>query len=457
MTPTARFDAHVLDGRDGTAAGRCIAESVDDAMGIGPYRHAQAPIPVRPLYLPQQELTALARISRRMLRLLTRSCLTRGRDVFELERLLNYERPAESLLTDSRRQNRFALDSVRPDIVLSDRIPKIVEFNINSAVAGPEQVAALNRLFREQLLGPASTAALLPPARIPEPLPLRARTVAAAATAFHGSPGAVAVMGWDRKGFGSQEYFTDVLAELRNAGLDAHFALPEDLTCRAGRLRSQRGSVGTVLRMFVTADAQDAELDLSPVRQALEGDNTLVLAPEAGALLASKLALAWLSADVDAPWMNSSDAAFVTRHLPWTRHLSDTRVHWQGADTDLLALLQREQSRFILKPLNQYGGAGTVVGRDVSPAEWAGALDAAEQSQRYVAQEFFRPDPVELPVHYRGESDLRLLSGTAVFSPMLFGWRMGGLLARIVPDRDRSVVNAATGGLMNCVWATKEN
>ncbi|PAZ12560.1 hypothetical protein CLM62_29555 [Streptomyces sp. SA15] len=186
----------MLDGQEGTATGRHIAESVDESMKIGPYRHPAAPIPVRPLYLPQRDLTGLARISRRLRRLLVRSCMARGCSTFELEQLLNYERPGESLLTDSHRQNRFALDSVRPDIVLSGRTPKVVEFNINSAIAGPEQVAALNRLYREHLLGPTATAALLPPARIPEPLPLRARAVAEASVAFHGSPGAVASAVW---------------------------------------------------------------------------------------------------------------------------------------------------------------------------------------------------------------------------------------------------------------------
>ncbi|YCK37372.1 hypothetical protein ACNF49_25960 [Actinomadura sp. ATCC 39365] len=332
-----------------------------------------------------------------------------------------------------------------------------MEFNINSAIAGPEQVAALNRLYRRHLLGNAETAGLLPRAEVLEPLPPRSRAVAAASAAFHGDPGPVAVMGWAEKGFGAEEYFADVLDDLNRAGLDAYFALPGQFAAHAGRLHSHRGPVGTVLRMFVTADAEEEGLDLSPVREALAADRVLVLSPEAGSLFASKLALAWLSTDADEQRLSARDGEFVARHLPWTREVRDSSVRWAGRSHDLLTLLRQEQHRFVLKPSNRYGAAGVVMGRDVTPEEWERALSHAERSKTYVAQEFCRPDPVELPVLYEADATPTMLHGTAVFSPMLFGLRLGGMLARIVPDRDRSIVNAVSGGLMNSVWAAEES
>ncbi len=428
-----------------------MAQEMDGAMEVGTYRHRDGPIPLRPVLMSATQAARLAALSRRLLRLLKRTCDARASCPSELAELLDYHHPVVSLLSDDPATNAAVLDMARPDVVISGGVPRFVECNINSAIGGPEQVARLNQFYRSV---PGTGGRWLGDGRlsVPDPHKSRRNAIMSASRARGVPEPRVCILGWSTHGFGSAAYFADVIDDFDRQHIPCVFAVPSDLDFSAGALTHRGQRIDLVLRMFVTADAHEANLDLAQLRQAMRAGATAVLSPELGSLYASKKVLAWLSESTDA--MAAADRHFVRTHLPWTRVVADGSVTWEGNRASLLDLLIRERERFLLKPVDQHGGDGIVVGRDVDEDVWEKAVSSSSLGGRYVAQEFWAPDPLTVPVLLPAEGAVRFVQAACVFGPMIFGGRLGGVQVRHTDRPTTSMVNAfgGRGGVMNSAW-----
>lgn len=450
-TLRARWDEALLGGPTARRASAELAERLDATMSIGPYRHPEGPIPLRPVLITSRRARELESLSVRLLDLVERTCRARAGSVAQLADAVAYDRPPVSLLNDNPAQNAAVLGMARPDVVISGGIPRFVECNVDSAIAGPEQLALLNRFFTVRL----AQWDWFDERRVdvPDSLHGRSTVVMDAAKQRGVDRPVVRVLGWDAEGFGAARYFQDVIDDFARSGVSCEFALPGALdhsTCL-----THRGSrVDVVLRMFVTADAAGDGLDLTPLARATQADTALTLSPELGVLYTNKRVLAWLSESAEQ--LPAAEREFVDTHLAWTRDLADTEVTWQGDRVGLLDLLRAQRHRFLLKPYDQYGGRGCVVGRDVDTAEWEDALDSAVKSGGYIAQEFWPPDPIDVPVHHSGDGEVRSVSAASVFSPIVFGRRLSGVLVRHTSVPTTSVVNGVRGGVMNTAWIVRD-
>ena len=126
-------------------------------------------------------------------------------------------------------------------------------------------------------------------------------------------------------------------------------------------------------------------------------------------------------------------------HLPWTRLISDRQVRFEGMTHDLLELIRHERERFIIKPNDDYGGSGIVVGWESTESEWDNAIEASLTSP-FVVQERVPVEKVWFPT-YDGEAVMEEL--LIDFDPFLFRGKVEGGLVRLSP---RSLVNVAAGG-----------
>ena len=99
-----------------------------------------------------------------------------------------------------------------------------------------------------------------------------------------------------------------------------------------------------------------------------------------------KASLAVLSNDRFAHLFAEAHLEMIEKHIPWTRLVSDRQVRFEAEKYDLLELIRRERTRFILKPNDDYGGSGIVVGWESTESEWDDAIEAALTSP-FVVQE----------------------------------------------------------------------
>jgi glutathionylspermidine synthase len=152
-----------------------------------------------------------------------------------------------------------------------------------------------------------------------------------------------------------------------------------------------------------------------------------------------KASFAVLSDKKYAYLFTAEERATIAKHVPWTRRVRDAKVDFDGREIDLLEKLRRERERFLLKPNDDYGGNGIVLGWETSAGEWDAALQKA-LDESFVAQERAAVEKVMFPA-YSDEAETKEL--LIDFDPFLFGGKAEGGLVRLSSS---SLVNVAQGG-----------
>lgn len=127
------------------------------------------------------------------------------------------------------------------------------------------------------------------------------------------------------------------------------------------------------------------------------------------------------------------------QHIPWTRRVARGRTDFAGAERDLIALIERERERLVLKPNDDYGGHGVFLGWETSPADWQRAISLALE-RPYVVQERASIMKVPIPMF----SDCVTMEEMFVdFNPFLFHNEPEGALIRLSFS---SLLNVTSGG-----------
>jgi hypothetical protein len=157
----------------------------------------------------------------------------------------------------------------------------------------------------------------------------------------------------------------------------------------------------------------------------------------------TKLIMALLS-DVDGPaagLLDADERVAVERHVPWTRQVLGGVTRYQGQQVPLLTFAQRNRERLVLKPNDDYGGQGVLLGWETDQTTWDRALTAA-QGAPFVIQERV-PVPVEDYPTWRPEEGLRFTPRYVDSDPCVYGDQAVGCLTRIAAT---ALLNVSAGG-----------
>lgn len=132
--------------------------------------------------------------------------------------------------------------------------------------------------------------------------------------------------------------------------------------------------------------------------------------------------------------------AAIDRHIPWTRHLRHGSVTFDNAEHDLLELVTSERERFVVKPNDDYGGAGVLLGSDATDAEWKEKI-ARVLDKFYVVQERAPVERVQMPVF--DDERIEIIEQLVDFDPFLFANKVEGGIVRL---SQTSLSNVSAGG-----------
>lgn len=133
----------------------------------------------------------------------------------------------------------------------------------------------------------------------------------------------------------------------------------------------------------------------------------------------------------------------IRRHVPWTVVVRDGHVHRDGRRIDLVPYLRSERDSLVIKPNDEYGGAGVTLGWETSEAEWDAAIARAlaEQERAWVAQERIKVRREIFPVC--GSDGIVMRDMLVDFAPYLFRGRLAGFLTRLSAS---GLANVTSGG-----------
>jgi uncharacterized circularly permuted ATP-grasp superfamily protein len=307
---------------------------------------------------------------------------------------------------------RSSSPSVRLDSFFADEV-RFVEYNAESPAgmaysdnlaqvfAGLPVMKAFRKLFRGRFM------------------PTRARQLKAMLRAFRqwnrGARPTIAIVDWE--GLPTAPEFEMFKAFFEDAGVKTLICDPRALEFRRGRLYAQGEAVNLVYRRVLTSELLDRGDDTRALRDAYLAGAVVVINSFRAKLLHKKMSLALLSDERYARLYTPTQRAAIRSHIPWTR-----RVRPELAED----IAGRRQT-LVLKPNDEYGGKGVVLGWTVDQTEWEKAIEVAT-TQSYVVQEAVEIPRIPFPVVLDG---LKYIDLAVDLDPYLFDGRVGGFMTRV--------------------------
>jgi hypothetical protein len=321
----------------------------------------------------------------------------------------------------------------------ADRVARITEYN-GETPAGTAYCDALSELF------------LAMPAMRPfakrwsvRPLPARNHLLNVLLDTWHQFRGvrtapAIAIVDWHDVPTVSEfrlsrDYF-------QSMGYECVITTPDALSYEAGKLRDASGMVVDLIykRVLIHELIEECGLDHPMVRAVVDGAVCLVN-PFSCKPLHKKASLAVLSDERNRARFSEAQQTAIARHVPWTRLVEERHTELDRDAIDLVPWIAEHRDELVLKPNDDYGGAGIVLGWEVDGAAWELALTRA-LTEPYIVQR-----RIALPSEpFAAVLDGELVLDSRIVDSAPFCWHgawSDGMLCRISTS---SLVNVTAGG-----------
>lgn len=232
--------------------------------------------------------------------------------------------------------------------------------------------------------------------------------------------------------------------EFAARGIPAFIGDPRDADYRDGVLYVGGRKVTLIYKRVLIDELVERSGLYSPVVRAVLDGAVCMVNPFRCKVLHKKASLAVVSDEENEDLLSPVERAAVAAHVPWTRVMKERKTRHADRDIDLVEFTAANRERLVLKPNDEYGGKGIVLGWTVSDSEWSDAIKTALGAPHIVQERVVVPSEIwpawqDDGVHF-GE---RMLDT----APFLFdGTTMAGCLTRIATD---PLLNVTAGGGSN--------
>jgi hypothetical protein len=276
------------------------------------------------------------------------------------------------------------------------------------------------------------------------PLPARHQVMHALLSAYQQWSGRrdaprIGILDWEEVPTYSE--FLVTVDYFRSQGLECVIADPREVEYVDGRLVAAGVPVELIYkRVLLNELVERGGLEHPVVRAVLDGAVCMVN-PFRCKILHKKASLAVLSDERNMEMFGAAELNAIQAHIPWTRVVEERRTLHQGEEVDLVPYVRDQREHLVLKPNDDYGGAGIVLGWEADDAAWEGALARALREPFIVQERIAIPrEPYPTLVDGRLEIADRILD-TAPF--IFHGQYMDGCMTRL---STASLVNVTAGG-----------
>lgn len=172
----------------------------------------------------------------------------------------------------------------------------------------------------------------------------------------------------------------------RHLGIPCSIVDPRDAEYDGERLTFAGTPVTLLYKRVLLHELAERGGGDHPVFRAVRDGKVCMVNPPRCKILHKKASLAALTDERNARFLTPGQHAAVAECIPWTRVVEERQTVFHGASIDLLDYAAQHRDRFVLKPNDDYGGAGIVLGWTVDSATWTAALQTAVDNP-YVVQE----------------------------------------------------------------------
>ncbi len=178
-----------------------------------------------------------------------------------------------------------------------------------------------------------------------------------------------------------------------------------------------------------------------PIVRAVRTGAVCMVNPFRCKVLHKKASLAVLSDERNAGLFDQAERRLIAEHIPWTRIVEERKTLFHGETVDLLPWMETNRERLVLKPNDDYGGAGIVLGWEVDGAAWTAAVRNAVAAPFIVQERIGLPSEI-FPSYADGQ--LHFAGRIVDTAPFVFGGAYAdGCLTRV---STATLVNVTAGG-----------
>lgn len=247
----------------------------------------------------------------------------------------------------------------------------------------------------------------------------------------------IAIVDWD--GVSTASEFEILKDYFESMGFQTLIADPADIDYNGEKISAGSFEIDIVYkRVLIHELLEKCDEDHPLIKSYLDG-NLCIANSFRVKIPHKKMSFAILTDEKYSQIFTSEQLDVIAKYLPWTRKVEDANTTFEGREIELLELLKSDRDRFLLKPNDDYGGKGIVLGWETSDSEWESAIDEALQDS-FVVQEKASIEKHTFPVY----GDKIYLEELLVdFDPFLFLNEIEGGMVRLSSS---SLVNVTQGG-----------
>jgi glutathionylspermidine synthase len=248
----------------------------------------------------------------------------------------------------------------------------------------------------------------------------------------------IAIVDWDD--VPTQSEFLLFQAYFRRQGYECDIVAPAECSYSGRLLSSPHGRIDVIYKRVLLHELVARGGVDHPILRAVRDRAVCMVNPPSCKILHKKASLAVLSDERNARLFDAEERREIEETIPWTRVVEDRRTIYAGHHADLLETIAGHKNQLVLKPNDEYGGKGIVLGWQVDETAWRDAMTVA-LAEPYIVQQ-----RIPLPT----EAYPSLIDGKVHFiermvdtAPYVAQGHLDGCLSRLGTD---PLLNVTAGG-----------
>lgn len=227
-------------------------------------------------------------------------------------------------------------------------------------------------------------------------------------------------------------------------GVPTIVCAPGDLEFAGGDLRGMGRKIDLLYRRVLINDMTAHPAECEAIVRACEAKAVCMANSFRCKIPHKKAFFAVLTDPRHAGMFNRREHEVIARHVPWTRVVRETQTSKGAGPFDLVPWIRRQREELVLKPNDEYGGAGVTLGWEASEAAWDAALQEALAAPdgTWIVQEKIAVRREVFP-WFQGGGDAVMTDMLVDMAPYLFRGRLAGFLTRLSAT---GLANVTSGG-----------
>ena len=231
-----------------------------------------------------------------------------------------------------------------------------------------------------------------------------------------------------------QDYFT-------RQGFACNIIDPGEVAYTNGVLSGPHGRIDLIYKRVLLHELVERGGLEHPILRAFRDGKVCLVNPPSCKILHKKASLAVLHDERNSFLFSNEEQEAIDLSIPWTRVVEERHTTHEGEDIDLLPFIADHKDQLVLKPYDEYGGKGIVLGWEVDDAAWQASVRTA-LSEPYIVQQRIPLPKEDYPSFVDGKVlFIERMVDTAPY--VAYGDHVDGVLSRL---GTASLLNVTAGG-----------